>query len=211
MASTPSRGSIGGSIRLVGVLLGLRDVVGQRHVGPRGPARRALPARHPVGRGVLHRLLPPLPREVRSWVAGCRDRAGVHAFAAARGLPLVSLPQRPSDAALVRMAHDEDRGETVAQLRASGADLVVPSASRPPTSWPISSGMTGSSYVAMQRMASGEPAGGLSLARVAAAETPGSTSRRLGEAPPDVGGARAKPVTCLVMTSVGCIDQLIVG
>lgn len=46
-------------------------------------------------------------------------------FAAARGLPPVSLPGRPADAALVRMAVAEEGGELMAQVRASEADLVV--------------------------------------------------------------------------------------
>lgn len=46
-------------------------------------------------------------------------------FAAARGLPPVSLPRRPSDPALVRQAVTEDRGSLLAQIRECGADTVV--------------------------------------------------------------------------------------
>ncbi|HEY2191858.1 MAG TPA: hypothetical protein VGH76_06080 [Actinomycetospora sp.] len=56
--------------------------------------------------------------------AAAMDRAYTP-FATPRGLPPASLPRRPSDAALVRMALEEDCGDLLAQLRASGADVVV--------------------------------------------------------------------------------------
>lgn len=93
------------------------------------------------GRGVLRDVLEPLgiPPEQAFFTdcfrrylvktgAGSQGAAMERAytpFAAARGLPPVSLPERPSDAVLVRMALKEDGGETVAQLHESGADLVV--------------------------------------------------------------------------------------
>jgi hypothetical protein len=47
-------------------------------------------------------------------------------FAGARGLPPVSLPAYPAtERAFVRMALSEDDGHVLAQLQASGADLVV--------------------------------------------------------------------------------------
>ena len=46
-------------------------------------------------------------------------------FAAARGLPAASLPPRPSDGALVRMALEEDDGDLVAQVRATEPDVVT--------------------------------------------------------------------------------------
>jgi hypothetical protein len=59
---------------------------------------------------------------------GSQDAATERAyapFAAARGLPSVSLPRRPTDAALARMARNEDDGGLAAQLRESCADVVV--------------------------------------------------------------------------------------
>lgn len=93
------------------------------------------------GRGVLSDVLEPLgiaPEQAfftdcyRRYLvkhgAGSQGAAMDRAyapFAAARGLPPVDLPERPTDPALVRMAIAEDGGEIVSQLQDSGADLVV--------------------------------------------------------------------------------------
>lgn len=93
------------------------------------------------GRGVLRDVLEPLGiAPEQSFFTDCyrrylvkhgtgsqgaaMDRAYAP-FAAARGLPLMHLPERPTDSALVRTAIAEDGGEIVAQLEESGADLVV--------------------------------------------------------------------------------------
>ena len=93
------------------------------------------------GRGVVRDVLEPLgidPAEtcftdcyrhylVKTGTGSQRaamDRAYVP-FAAARGLPTVSLPRRPDDGRLVAMALAEDSGHVLGELGNSGADFVV--------------------------------------------------------------------------------------
>jgi hypothetical protein len=93
------------------------------------------------GRSVTDRVLGPLGTEparahftdcVRTYFVkhgprtqGARVKQVYEPMARARGLPFASLPPRPSPAAMVRLALEQDRGFLADELRRSDADTVV--------------------------------------------------------------------------------------
>ena len=109
-------------------------------------------------------------------------------FAAARGLPAASLPPRPSDGALVRMALEEDGGELMAQVRATEPDVVV-TLGQPAAD--VLVGLLDMDRVVLRRDAEYGQERLLRVGRraigVAAAQAPGSTLAGVGGAPPALG------------------------